>query len=326
MSRLPLITLEEHFVSSHLLPYLSEIYSEQLRHLPDVKAKLLDVGCTRLQDMDRNGISFQIVSHAPGAGTLPPELCREANNQLSNLIKTSHSRFAGFAVLPMFVPKDAAVELRRSVRELGFLGALVDNHVNGKHYDAEEYWPIFEAAEDLDVPIYLHPHYAAGSQKVMYEGNFSLGAEKGLGSSCFGWHQDCGLHVLKLFAAGIFDRYPKLKIIIGHFGEMLPFMLERIEKLCHRWGKRERSFRQVWDTNLWITTSGVWSLAPLACILRNTRIERILYSVDYPFERNENGLKWIEELQQSDMVTAEQLEMIAYRNAESLFGVKAYRE
>jgi predicted TIM-barrel fold metal-dependent hydrolase len=323
MSVPPLITLEEHFVSTHLLSYLSEIYSEQLIHLPDVKAKLLDVGDLRLQDMDLNQVSFQIVSHGPGAGTLPLNLCQQANDQLRESIKLHPSRFAGFAVLPMSTPEDAAAELRRCVRELGFVGALVDNHVNGKHYDEERYWPVLEAAEELDVPFYLHPHYAAGPQKIVYEGNFSLGAEKGLGSSSFGWHQDCGLHVLKLFAAGVFDKYPKLKIIIGHFGEMLPFMLERIEKLCHRWGKRERSFRQVWDTNLWITTSGVWSLAPLACILQNTKMDRILYSVDYPFEKNENGLKWIKELQKSGLVTPEQLEMIAYHNAEKLLGVKA---
>lgn len=318
----PLVTLEEHFVSTHLLPQLSGIYSEQLRHLPDVKSKLLDVGEIRLKDMDENGVAFQVVSHAPGAGDLPLRSCQQANDQLRDYITEHPSRLAGFAVLPMSSPKDAALELRRSIQELGFVGALVDNHVNGKHYDATEYWTIFATAQELNVPIYLHPNYPALSQKNLYQGNYTLGAENGLGSSAFGWHSDCGLHILKLFAAGLFDEYPSLKIIIGHFGEMLPFMLERIEALCHRWGKRERSFQDVWNTNIWITTSGVWSLAPLACILRNTRMDRILYSVDYPFQKSEVGLKWMQDLQQSGLVTQSELEQVAYRNAEQLLGLK----
>lgn len=323
MSLPPLITLEEHFVSTHLLSHLSDAYSEQLKHLPEVTAKLLDVGELRLQDMDKNGISFQVVSHGPGPSTLSLGPCRQANDQLSEAVKRNPTRFAGFAVLPMIAPEDAAGELRRCVRELGFVGALTDNHVHGKYYDGEEFWPVFEAAAELDVPIYIHPTYPTDRQRAVYRGNYGPGAEKGMGSSSFGWHQDCGVHILKLFAAGLFDKYPKLKIIIGHFGEMLPFMLERVQKLCVRWDNRRRGWRQVWDENIWITTSGVWSLAPLACILRNTKLERILYSVDYPFEKNDNGLKWMQELQQSGLVTPQELEMIAYRNAERLLGVKA---
>ncbi|OAL24456.1 hypothetical protein AYO20_10682 [Fonsecaea nubica] len=324
MSLPPLITLEEHFVSAHLLSHLSEIYSEQLKHLPDVASKLLDVDDIRLRDMDTNGISLQIVSHGPGPSTLPLAPCRQANDQLGEAVKKHPRRFAGFAVLPMATPEDAAGELRRCVEELGFVGALIDNHVHGQYYDAREFWPVFATASELDVPIYLHPIYPTEQQQqLIYQGNYSLGAERGMGSSSFGWHQDCGLHVLKLFASGLFDAYPKLKIIIGHFGEMLPFMVERVEKLCVRWGDRQRGWRQVWDENIWVTTSGVWSLAPLACLLRNTAVERILYSVDYPFEKNENGLKWIKELQESGMITPEQLEMIAFRNAERLLRVKA---
>lgn len=127
---------------------------------------------------------------------------------------------------------------------------------------------------------------------------------------------------MRLFAAGVFDKFPKLQIVIGHFGEMLPFMLQRVCDLSIRWGKFERSFKQVWDENIYITTSGVWSLDPMACILRNTKIERILYSVDYPFAKNEKGLRWMEELQGSGLVGKEDLERIAYKNAEKLLRIK----
>ncbi|EFQ29588.1 amidohydrolase [Colletotrichum graminicola M1.001] len=139
----------------------------------------------------------------------------------------------------------------------------------------------------------------------------------------FGWHQETGLAVLRLFAAGLFDAVPGVKMVIGHFGEMLPFMMERVEKLSPRWGARGRGWRRVWEENIWVTTSGVWGLAPLACVLRNTPVDHVLYSVDYPFEKNENGLAWVRELRDSGMVTPEELDKIAYRNAEKLLRVKA---
>lgn len=141
-------------------------------------------------------------------------------------------------------------------------------------------------------------------------------------ASSWNWHSEVALHVFKLFAAGLFDRFPRLKIVIGHFGEMIPFMLQRLEQLSPRWGERQRNFRIVYDENLWITTSGVWSLDPLRCILANTRKERILFSVDYPFARNEWGKKWMEDLRESGLVTEEELLMIAYKNAEKLLGLR----
>ncbi|KAK1991485.1 amidohydrolase [Colletotrichum falcatum] len=214
----PLITLEEHFIAPDLFDELSDLYGEQLRNLPDVGARLRDVGPLRLADMDANGVALQVVSHGGGYGP---------------------------------------------------------------------------------------------------------GAALSLGSSGFGWHQETGLAVLRLFAAGLFDAVPRLKIILGHFGEMLPFVMERVEKLSARWGARDRSWRRVWEDNVWVTTSGVWGLAPLACVLRNTPVDHVLYSVDYPFERNENGLAWVRELRDSGMVTPEELDKIAYRNAEKLLRVKA---
>ncbi|CAI0652924.1 unnamed protein product, partial [Colletotrichum noveboracense] len=190
------------------------------------------------------------------------------------------------------------------------------------HYDAEKFWEVFRVAAELDVPIYLHPTWPSQAQQEAYDGNFELGAAKSLGTSGLGWHQETGLAVLKLFAAGLFDEVPGLKIVIGHFGEMLPFMMERVDKLSVRWGPRRRAWKEVWEGNIWLTTSGVWGMAPLACVLRNTPIEHVLYSVDYPFEKSENGVKWMEELEGSGLVGEQELAMIAHGNAERLFRVR----
>lgn len=321
----PLIALEEHFLSSAVLNAFDEQYQEQFKAIPAAKSMLEDIGDLRLREMEKGKVSFQVVSHAPAPGGPSPDQCRQGNDQMAASISNNKERFAGFAALPVANPKEAAKELERAVKELGFVGALVDNHVNGQYFDGDDYDCMWQKAEELDVPIYLHPTWSAEHQMSQYTGNFTGGASRSLAASGWGWHSDTGLHILRLYASGCFDKFPRLKIIIGHFGEMLPYMLERVSNLSVRWGDQKRKLKQVWDENIWITTSGVWSLDPLRCILGNTKIEHILYSVDYPFERNENGLKWIEELEQSGLVTEEQLEMIAYKNSEKLLRIKALR-
>ena len=317
----PLITLEEHFFSTECMNDFETKYSEQLKHLPGLADKLRDLGDLRLRDMEAGKVSLQVISHGPGQQSSTQ--CRIANDQLAFAVAKNKTRFAGFAVLPMKEPKAAAEELARCVKEHGFVGALIDNHVDGKYYDGEEYYPVFESAQELDVPIYLHPTWPSEDMATRYTGNFTAGAAASIASSGFGWHSETALHSLRLYAAGLFDRFRKVKIIIGHMGEMLPFMLQRVCDLSVRWGDIKRPLKEVWDENIWITTSGVWSLDPMACILRNTKIEHILYSVDYPFAKNEKGLSWMEELEKSGMVGQEGLDCIAYKNAETLLRVKA---
>lgn len=320
----PLITLEEHFFSSAVPEDLKPKYSEQLKHVDGVYDKAVDLGALRLRDMDAGGVALQVISHVPGLSD-NPVACHAANDQLAAVINAkdqSKGRFAGFAVAAMGHPVQAAAELRRAITELGFVGALVDNHHNGKFFDGPEYEPFWSAAEELDVPIYLHPTWASEDMTPRYQGNFTRGAAMSMASSGLGWHTETALHVLRLFASGLFDRYPKLKIIIGHMGETIPFMLERIQVLSRRWGDFQRDFKTVYDENIWITTSGVWSLNPLRCILANTRLDHILYSVDYPFQKNEIGLEWIKDLEKSGLVSKEDLDAIAYGNAEKLLKVK----
>ncbi|KAF2097611.1 amidohydrolase 2 [Rhizodiscina lignyota] len=315
----PLITLEEHFISSSMVN--DARYVEQLKWLAALKNQLYDLDKVRLSEMDRGKINLQIISHAPCNPSVQGAF--DANNELAQAVKKQPERFKAFAVLPMSNPEEATKELERTVKELGFLGALIDNHTSGTYYDGQNYRSVWKKAEELDVPIYLHPSWPTDEMsQMLYTGNFTAGTSRSLGASGFGWHQDVGVHVLKLFASGLFDEFPKLKLVIGHFGEMLPFMLERICVLSKRWGDRKRVFQTVYDENIFITTSGVWSVNPMATLMRNTKIENILYSVDYPFADNGNGLKFMEDLEKSGLVTKEQFEAIAYKNAEKLLKVK----
>lgn len=271
--------------------------------------------------MDAGHVTMQVISHAPG--DLSAADCRECNDQLAEAVRSHPGRFAGFADLPMHDPQEAARELRRTCSGqndgVPFVGALVDSHTeSGLYYDGPEFDALWAEAVKLDVPIYIHPTWPSEQLYTAYKSpHLPEHTTMSILAFGFGWHSDVAVHILRLYAAGVFDRFPGLKIIIGHMGEMIPYMLQRIERVSSHWGK-ERSFREVWDNNLWLTTSGNWSLDPLACILRNTKHDRIMYSVDYPFSNSRDGLKWLEELGGSGMVTEEELEGIRWKNAAKL--------
>ena len=316
----PLITLEEHFLSEAGKAPGQADYLDLFEKMPNLMPKFTDLGPLRLQNMDAGHVSLQVVSHGPSHMDL--QHCRDANNQLAAAVEAHPDRFAGFAVLPMGEPVEAADELRRTVKEFKFVGALVDNHDQGKYYDGADYDVFWKTAQELDVPIYLHPTFPTETMlSAQYTGNFSEVAGLSIGSFGLGWHSDVGVHILRLFAGGVFDRFPKVKMVIGHMGELLPFVLDRVIRVTSRFG-RERGFKEAWDENIWITTSGVWSVAPMACLLRNTKIDHILYSVDYPFSSNEDGLRFLNDLKESGLVTAEQFAKIAYQNAEALLKIK----
>ncbi|KAK4543511.1 hypothetical protein LTR36_005405 [Oleoguttula mirabilis] len=316
----PLIALEEHFLSNKINGAVERYQSVGAHLLP----KLQSLGDERLKDMDAGSLNLQVLSHTPLSA--PADECRQANDQLAEACRNRPKRFAGFAMLPMQDPTAAADELERAVTQLGFVGALVNNHVEGTFYDDEKFWPVFERAVELDVPIYLHPTFASDDMLEHYKGNYSDKTAFGLSTAAWGWHTETGLHILRLFASGLFDKLPGLKIAIGHMGEMLPFAFDRILPLSKGWGDRKRDLKTVWAENIWITTSGYFSLAPLSCLLQVSSVDKIMYSVDYPFSTNEKGLAFVKEMQASDLVDDEQLDKICYRNAEKLLRVSVRSE
>ncbi|KAL6229543.1 hypothetical protein BDW75DRAFT_95541 [Aspergillus navahoensis] len=322
----PIVTLEEHFLSRAALKSPNAL-NDEMRAIPGLFDNFTELGPRRIADMDAGQVTMQVISHGPG--DLSPDQCRETNNQLAEAVRAYPTRFAGFAELPMHEPQEAATELRRmcsgALDGIRFVGALVDSHTeSGLYYDGPEFDVLWDEATKLDVPIYIHPTWPSQQLFTAYHSpNVPEDVNTTILSFGFGWHSDVAIHILRLYAAGVFDRFPKLKIIIGHMGEMIPYMLQRIERVSLRWGK-ERSFREVWDHNVWLTTSGNWALDPLACVLRNTKHDRIMYSVDYPFAKSADGLKWLVGLEESGMVTEEVLEGIRWRNAAQLLKLNVH--
>ncbi|TQS33151.1 hypothetical protein Golomagni_06516 [Golovinomyces magnicellulatus] len=237
-------------------------------------------------------------------------------------VKKFPSRLAAFAVLPMAFPVEAAVELDRAVTKLGMVGALVDARLpDGTHYDDKKFWPIFERAELLGVPLYLHPAPPTEEEVASrYAGNYSALMAAGFASGGWAWHADAGLGFLKLFAAGIFDAYPNLKIVLGHNGEMVPAMLDRTWATVCKFGDGTpiRELRDVWNTNVWVTTSGMYSLESFSVLLLTTKLERIMFGTDYPYDDIRNGQELIRRLQDSGLLTQKELEDFSWRNAETL--------
>ena len=315
------ITLEEHFLSSDLSS--RGTFDHVLKHSypPAVHRKLLAVDEDRIKNLDATDISRQILSHL--ALDTSVQESREINEALYAYVALYPSHLAGFAQVPMRDPVAAAAELDYAVNTLGFLGAHIPNHLSdGTFYDTTSYDVFFDKAQDLDVPVYLHPAYPSDKAcELLYEGAWDKGLCLALGGWCWGWHSTVGLHVLRLYAAGVFERFPRLKVIIGHMGEMLPFMLDRIYPISAHWtgaAWRKRSLREVWDSNIWVTTSGMFSIPVMRCLMDTTRIERIMYSVDYPLASNEDGNKFLKALRASGDVTGEDFRAISYGNAAKL--------
>ncbi|TKA72552.1 hypothetical protein B0A55_07755 [Friedmanniomyces simplex] len=267
-------------------------------------------------------VDFQIVSQVTGiANWRDFGSCQTANDELAEMIRKAPTRLGGFAALCMTHPEKASQELERAVTHLGLLGAMIDNHLpDMTHYDSERFWPVFRVAERLDVPIYLHP--SPVSEEVMskkFHGNYPNNAAAGLATGAWGWHEDVGLHVVKLYAAGLFTRFPKLKIIIGHMGEMIPIMIDRIDKTKFFNKADLGSFRDVWERNIWVTTSGIFSVRTLQMLLQVTPLDHVLYSIDTPFDDCATGWEFVEEISRQGLLSKAELEQFVSGNARSLF-------
>jgi uncharacterized protein len=317
------IALEEHFWA----PALASPPGTGVLALlgEDLDGQLRDLGEGRLAGMDAAGIDVQVISHnAPAAQHLPADeaLARsqEANDLLAEAVKAHPDRFAGFATLPTADPAAAADELERAVTGLGFVGAIVHSTLgtNGTFLDDPRYEPLLARAERLDVPLYLHPSRPPRAlEDILFQGLPPRSAAL-LASSAWGWHAEAGLHTLRLVVTGVFDRHPGLRLIIGHCGEMLPFMMARIDQVLTP--QRTGLAGPVSDyllRNVWVTTSGMFSLPPLLCTLQVFGIDQVLFSVDYPFAPNALGRAVLDALPLSPADKAK----VAGANAARLLGL-----
>jgi hypothetical protein len=325
-----IVALEEHFTVPSIVAGIGpDIVARRgfptdpnFRWAQTVKRdELADLGGARIADMDASGITVQVLSVAgPGADLVPgPDgiaLARAYNDALAEACGRHPDRYRGFAHLPMLAPEAAADELERAVKDLGFHGVLVNGATEGRFLDDPRFEPILARAAALDVPIYLHPGIPAAEVRNAYfdglPGNFSFT----LALSAWGWHADTAIHTLRLALSGALDRHPGLKLVIGHMGEALPFMLDRIDETTALQAKTllRRSVRQTLTDQVWITTSGFFTMVPFMAALMTFGVDRIMFSVDYPFASNARARAFLDALP----VSPADREKIAHGNADRL--------
>src|SRR5437763_8059144 len=319
------IAIEEHFLADGFREFmkraaLSQTGSWSRKFPAELEAKMSDLGATRLRDMDEGGIDLQVISHTTsGIGPIPGDegirLAREANDQLAAAVAAHPTRFAGFATLPMADPEAAADELERAVRSLGFKGAMINGTTNGRFLDDPSFLPILERAVALNVPIYVHPEVPPAAVREAYYSGFDPAVNFSLSTAAWGWHSEVGMHALRLILAGVFDRLPTLPIIIGHMGEMIPFMLARIHDMLTPVAKHlQQSVPEYFLHNFYITTSGFFTDPPLLLALQVVGADRIIFSVDYPYSTNEQGRVFLD----SASISPADKEKISHLNAERL--------
>lgn len=248
------ITLEEHYATPGFLNGPGRDFVQRAasagNRMQEILARVRDVGEARIAEMDAAGIDVQVLSlNSPGveplAGDEACALAREANDFVVDAVKRNPSRFAGFAALPIAEPDKAADELERAVRQHGFKGALINGHHRGRYLDDPFFSPILARAESLDVPIYVHPTQPPPAVVEASYSGFRPEVSFMFANAGWGWHIETGVHVLRMILGGVFDRFPKLQVIVGHMGEALPFMLSRVDIMTPEITGLERPNRRV---------------------------------------------------------------------------------
>ena len=287
-------------------------------------SRLSDIGEGRIRDMDATGIDMQILSlTSPGVQVFDKAtanaLAASSNDEVAEAVRKYPTRFAGLAAAAPQDPKAAAKEIERGISKLGLKGVIINSHTRGEFLDDPKFWDIFEAAEALNVPIYLHPQTPPPAMIAPY-------VERGLESAILGFGAEAGLHALAIIRSGAFDRFPKLKIVLGHGGEALPFWLSRLDfmnrsarpNLRNGATKLNRTPSEYMKENIYVTTSGMaWS--PVITFLQSVLgIERVLYAMDYPYQYE------LDEVTATDNVpiSKSHKKMLFQTNAEKVFALK----
>ena len=282
------IALEEHFAIPEVLARAAHVRGPLLPAVESVVVpQLLDLGEQRLAAMDAVGVDIQVLSHtAPGLEHVldadGPALARTANDVLLDAISRHPQRFAGFATLAVADPAAAAEELRRTV-SLGLRGALVNGTVDGRFLDDPGFDDLLTVAEEHEVPLYVHPGVPPDAVIQAYYGGFSPDVTTVLSTAAWGWHAETAVHVLRLVLAGVFDRHPRLQVIIGHMGEMLPVMLDRVSTLLSPLSGLQRPVREYLTEHVHVTVAAVYSPPAFQAAVQTWGVGRLMYATDYPY-------------------------------------------
>ena len=287
-----LISIEEHFVTPQIRAAwaASAVGQEGTAGFDrgEIEARLDDLGEYRLSLMDESGVDVQVLSvTTPALHNLEPEqsvtLARQTNDLVAATVAKYPTRFEGFATLPTAAPQGAARELERCITQLGFAGTMLCGRTREKNLDHPDFSPIFETSEKLRAPIFIHPQIPQRAVRDVYYSGFGDTIDTAFATFGLGWHYEAGIQFVRLMLAGVFDRHPDLQIILGHWGEVVLFYLERLSSLA-RVAPLQRPVADYVRQNLYITPSGMWSQPYLQRTLEIVGPERILFSTDYPYQ------------------------------------------
>ncbi|OOF43263.1 amidohydrolase [Rodentibacter rarus] len=285
-----------------------------------INPKGMEFDVKRLADMDAANINMQVLSVGGFPQFASLEMHQQVNNQLAEAIKTHPNRFAAMATLPWAEPEQAAAELERSVKGLGLCGALLNGRPSDDFLDNPRYEKLLAKFDELKVPLYLHPGIPVPAVQQAYYSGFDDEVTARLSMFGWGWHNEAGIHLLRLMLSGVFDRYPNLQVISGHWGEMLPFYLHRLDdSLPQAATGLKRSLIDTFKQQVFVSPSGMLTQPHFRFIYDLVGAERILFSMDYPYQTLDGVRDFLENLP----ISQEEKALIAHKNAEKLFGIKA---
>lgn len=284
---------------------------------------LLDIGEGRVARMDADGVDVQLLALAgPGVQSFDPDtaisLARAVNDRLAEAVKAHPTRLAGLATMAPQNPEASALELERAVNSLGLRGAMINGHTHGVYLDDPSVLPIFAAAEALDVPVYIHPREPSALLAAAAVPGFNVS---------WGYGVEAGTNVVRLIAAGVFDRHPRLRVVMGHLGETIPFLLDRMDNR-YAWesavfglSKLERRPSEYVAENLFVTSSGMNYAVPLAATLNALGPDKVLFAADYPFEDQRGAVQAMDSVMDTLGLPAEERAQIYEGNARAVFGL-----
>lgn len=327
------IALEEHYavaalakkIDADLIVKRGYPHPDAPSARPEIEANLFEMGEKRLGSMDESGISMQVLSTSgPGSDILPPAdavpWARDCNDALAGEISAKPDRFQGFAHLPLSDPEAAAKELDRCVTKLGFLGTMVNGTTDGLFFDDPRFEPIIAQCEALDVPLYIHPGIPPQAVRDAYYSNLPGPLPTIMSRAGYGWHAEAAIHILRLCLAGVLDKHPKLKLVVGHQAEGLAGLLTRFDEQYDPLVPKflQRGVTQMLQDQLHITCSGFYSIPSFMMLMQTFGADKLMFSVDYPYSNNAVARKFLDDLP----ISPADKEKIAHGNAEKLLKIR----
>ena len=326
-----IIALEEHMVSKSIGAVVAKTiqeaypYAQQFLHPAPADAPstpdLFELGERRIAEIDKAGIDMEVVSYTNPTQWLTGDeavtLAKEANDALYQNIKPYPDRFRAFATLPWNNPQAAADELRRTVKELGFVGTLISGRpqTGNVFLDDKMYYPLWEALTELDLPVYIHPNYTSVDACASYYSGLNDQLDTILSAYGYGWHYEAGIQVIRMILAGVFEKYPDLKVLSGHWGEMVPYFLPRLDQMF----KPEvtglsDTITNIYRKHVWISPSGVYDTDALQFCVNKLGIDQLVFSADWPYVPMTDARSFVD----NAPLSAPDKERFSHLNAERL--------